>query len=83
MPRVVNEEADGTVSVDSIAIEGWLQEHSPCPMCGSVSIMHMEYDAAFCPQCNFWLESSCSDPRCEYCAQRPERPLPLSQAGET
>ena len=34
-----------------------------------------EHDAWYDPIRNEWVESKCSDPTCEYCANRPERPL--------
>lgn len=38
------------------------------------------YDAWYCPACNEWAEKQCSDPRCEYCANRPNRPFdPLDE----
>jgi len=32
------------------------------------------YDAYACAHCNIWLEPRCSDPECEFCADRPELP---------
>lgn len=32
------------------------------------------YDARYCPTCDKWIESRCSDSECSYCRQRPERP---------
>jgi hypothetical protein len=34
-----------------------------------------EYDAYYNPATNEWIESKCDDPTCEFCANRPERPL--------
>jgi hypothetical protein len=34
-----------------------------------------QYDAYYNPQTNEWVESKCDDPTCEYCVNRPERPL--------
>ncbi|MCB9619833.1 MAG: hypothetical protein H6724_10355 [Sandaracinus sp.] len=31
-------------------------------------------DAVFCPACDGWLEEVCSDPECDFCTRRPERP---------
>jgi hypothetical protein len=33
-----------------------------------------EYDVYYCENCNKWLESKCSDPKCEFCTTRPESP---------
>jgi hypothetical protein len=35
-----------------------------------------KYDARYDPEKNEWLESACGDPDCEYCVNRPEKPLP-------
>jgi hypothetical protein len=34
-----------------------------------------EWDAFYNVERNEWLESKCDDPTCEYCINRPERPL--------
>lgn len=34
-----------------------------------------EFDAYYCPKCNWWLEEGCSGPTCEFCGKRPMRPL--------
>lgn len=31
-------------------------------------------DALFCPECDVWLESVCSDLECHYCSRRPALP---------
>jgi hypothetical protein len=67
-------EDDGVVSISTQTLEGWILEGS-CPACAARIVYHDKYDAAFCPQCNQWLESRCGDARCAYCARRPERPL--------
>ncbi|MCG3149832.1 MAG: hypothetical protein PCFJNLEI_03297 [Verrucomicrobiae bacterium] len=45
-----------------------------CPQCGAGEFYNARYDASFCPACNCWLESVCSDRGCRYCHQRPARP---------
>jgi hypothetical protein len=35
-----------------------------------------QYDAYYDDKTNEWLESKCDDPECEYCTNRPEKPLP-------
>ena len=35
-----------------------------------------KYDAVACKTCNIWLEAGCPDPKCEFCAKRPQRPDP-------
>ena len=39
-----------------------------------------EHDAYYNPVTNEWLEPTCDDPTCEYCVDRPERPLIDKQA---
>lgn len=34
-----------------------------------------KYDAYYNEETNEWLESRCDDPNCEYCLDRPDRPL--------
>jgi hypothetical protein len=33
-----------------------------------------KYDTYFCGECNKWLEEKCTDPDCQYCTTRPEKP---------
>lgn len=35
----------------------------------------VEYDANYDEDTNEWTEPVCGDPECEYCKDRPERPL--------
>lgn len=34
-----------------------------------------EHDSYFCAKCNEWLENDCKDTKCEYCKNRPDKPL--------
>ena len=34
-----------------------------------------EYDAYYNQTTNEWTETKCDDPACEYCTNRPERPV--------
>lgn len=70
----------GTVTVDGFTVPGWISGR-PCPKCGAGDVYHEELDAYFCPCCNVWLEENCGDPGCQYCAERPVRPLPDSAPG--
>ena len=45
-------------------------------LAGSNNKYSEEYDTYFDPTQNMWLEDKCTDPNCEYCVKRPERPLP-------
>lgn len=42
--------------------------------CNHELMYHPVWDCMFCPECDEWLESSCPDPLCEYCIDRPEKP---------
>lgn len=46
-----------------------------CNICCHPCVRNDIYDAWFCPICNIWLEQKCGDSDCEYCKERPERPL--------
>jgi hypothetical protein len=35
-----------------------------------------EYDSYYSESRNEWTEDKCSDPECNYCTNRPDRPLP-------
>jgi hypothetical protein len=48
-----------------------------CPVCGAqgkYSYYDDGYDAYYCEPCNKWIDEKCSDPECEWCSKRPERP---------
>lgn len=45
-----------------------------CPKCSSEKQYNDQYDAYYCELCNQWLEEKCYDVKCEYCAERPEKP---------
>ena len=62
------------ITIGTETLTGRIDE-TPCETCGERRIYHDKYDAFFCPQCNQWLEVTCGDPSCRYCAARPNRPL--------
>ncbi|KXH80092.1 hypothetical protein AU377_10175 [Sporosarcina sp. HYO08] len=45
-----------------------------CHVCLEKLHYHDEYDSLYCKVCDEWREESCSDPTCEYCLGRPEKP---------
>ena len=45
-----------------------------CHVCGADRMLDARYDAIFCPNCLTWLEPACTDPGCEFCADRPRSP---------
>ena len=46
-----------------------------CGVCGNKTIHNDRYDAYYCAICNRWQEPACSDDTCEFCSNRPRRPL--------
>lgn len=49
----------------------------PCPTCNGENLHRDErHDAHYCVDCVVWTEKQCSDPTCEFCVGRPERPTP-------
>lgn len=46
-----------------------------CPKCGLPIFYNYNYDSKFCVNCNVWLEHTCKDPECDFCADRPEKPI--------
>ncbi len=47
-----------------------------CHSCHTSAIYHETFDAYFCAYCNIWLEKKCGDSECDYCPNRPDKPLP-------
>ncbi|WP_456278493.1 hypothetical protein [Bacillus sp. AK128] len=64
------------VSINGFEFEGHIDEDQSCTDCHHFLIYSDEFDAYFCPNCNEWIESKCSDPTCFYCPKRPDQPLP-------
>jgi hypothetical protein len=48
-----------------------------CGKCCTAIIYSSYADSKLCGKCNEWLESNCGDPECDYCRERPERPLTM------
>jgi hypothetical protein len=70
------EEKDDKVLIDDFEIDGHIDEKRCCSNCKFNLVYYEDFDAYFCPNCNYWTESKCSDADCEYCPNRPEKPLP-------
>ncbi len=75
MRSVVEDRARRVVVVDGASIGGLVLKDRLCPKCSGAGVLYDSYDAAFCPQCNVWIEGACRDPKCEFCAHRPASPL--------
>jgi len=74
MLNVTKNDEKGVVIIGDIEIKGFVDDES-CQKCLKPRIYYDDYDAFFCPYCNVWLESACSDSTCEFCRKRPEKPL--------
>ncbi|MCQ6282567.1 hypothetical protein [Bacillus sp. EB600] len=70
------EKKDDLVIIDEFEIEGFIDKEQYCSICKFTLVYYEDFDAYFCPNCNYWTESNCGDPRCDYCSNRPEKPLP-------
>lgn len=78
MSRVITEDIDkNEVNIDGQKVKGFILDEV-CDICGSKKVYYEKYDAKFCSQCNEWKEIGCADTNCEYCRQRPSRPLNTS-----
>lgn len=76
-PEIRAEPGKDMVWVDGRPVHGGIANHRTyCHVCGTLLLSHFDYDAQFCPCCNLWVKEKCGHEECEYCADRPERPLP-------
>ena len=65
-----------------VCTEGFYTDiaHKPTCDCGEKSFYSdwaSGYDAYYCVVCNKWLNPGCGDPNCEFCKDRPEKPIVL------
>jgi len=72
-PPAIVDQGDGHVLVGQRRIWGFIQSFKTT--CGHSNIYAERYDAHFCPIDNVWLEKHCDDPACQFCSNRPSRPL--------
>ncbi len=68
------EDNNSIVHIGENEIFGFITDEV-CNVCNSKFIYYDKYDALFCAQCNNLLEGKCTDPACDNCKNRPERPL--------
>lgn len=71
-----------TESVEGTFVDGngnvipRLAHDDRCGACDEKLFYHAKHDSYFCASCNEWREAACcTDPSCEYCGDRPARPL--------
>ena len=67
-------ESNNTIKIDQEEIIGFIAKEN-CPKCNTKQIYYAKFDSCFCPKCNIWLETQCSDLNCNYCHNRPAKPL--------
>lgn len=78
MPRqIIENHGLELVIIDGVEVQGEVWPSKRCPTCGAAAVHDDGCDACFCPECNVWLESVCSDPKCMFCSGRREFPLPV------
>lgn len=73
--RVFEDDDTGEVIIDDTRIEGFIFDEEKCKKCNNSLIYYEKYDAFFCAYCNEWTGKKCGDINCEYCKNRPVRPL--------
>lgn len=73
-------EKNGKVTIDGFEFYGQIEQGRSCSKCNSNLVYSDDFDTYFCPKCNSWTESKCSDPNCKYCPNRPEKPLARKEA---
>jgi hypothetical protein len=47
--------------------------------CGSERQYSNRYDAYYCELCNKWIDDKCTNPECEFCSKRPDKPSQCEQ----
>lgn len=72
--RVFEDDDTGEVIINDIRIEGFIFDKK-CSKCDNFLIYYEKYDVFICAYCNEWTERKCGDINCEYCKNRPDRPL--------
>lgn len=45
-----------------------------CKKCRHKKKYSEKYDSYYCDNCDEWAEGTCSDPGCEFCSDRPDKP---------
>lgn len=64
------------VKMDDFEFYGQIEQGKFCSKCKFNLAYYDDFDSYFCPKCNSWTKSQCSDPNCACCHNRPETPLP-------
>lgn len=72
--KIIEDIDNDRVIINNIIIDGFIDDEK-CSICSNSLIYHDKYDAYFCAYCNFWTEDTCGNSDCEFCKDRPEKPL--------
>lgn len=77
--KVIEDNDTCEVIIDDKLIDGFKGFicDEKCKKCNNPLIYYEKYDAFFCAYCNEWVEEKCENPYCEYCKNRPDRPLQI------
>ena len=51
-----------------------VEQPNHCSTCLETLSYNDEFDSVYCAKCNMWNDSPCTDPSCEFCVDRPEKP---------
>ena len=73
--EIIEDLENGTVAINGELIMGFIYYDDHCVQCHNDLIYYERYDAIFCAHCNTWKEKKCDSPTCNYCADRPKKPL--------
>lgn len=68
-------EVNSKVIIDEVEFYGQIEQEKFCSICKFNLVYYDDFDEYFCPKCNSWIGSKCSDTSCKYCSKRPEKPL--------
>ena len=65
----------GLRDINGRTFADWEKDRT-CSKCQNNSVYYYRvYDALFCASCNEWHDGTCNDPSCDYCPNRPLKPL--------
>ena len=77
-PDVFDSEENGTLFINGVELDGFIDEDKNCKFCGSNQCYLNDYDEYFCPFCNQWLYEDWWDKdETHYFKKRPLEPVLL------
>lgn len=71
---MLNQKIEGTFYAKAGKIVKWTDIANCCPECLTSLEYNEEFDSTYCKSCNEWRDMICTDPYCEHCMERPEKP---------